>query len=215
MIPPLIPKITQKDDDKHHSRPAKCLQVTPQEPPLKKTILTFGLASGIISSVLMLATFRFLSDMNHGQKALVLGYANIVFAFLLVYIGIRSYRDNLAGGTITFGRGFGIGISITLISCIFYVVTWEIVYFKFLSGFMDSYFAALIQKAQSAPGTPEAIQAKVAAIRHSQQLYENPFVNALYTFIEPFPVGLFITLISAAILRKKPRPTPTSVPATA
>ena len=182
---------------------------------MKKTILTFGLISGVISSVLMFGTFRFLSDLNHGQKALVIGYASIVLSFLLIYFGIRSYRDNLAGGTITFGRGFGIGICITLISCIFYVVTWEIVYFHFLHGFMDSYFAALIRKAQSSPGTPEAIQAKVAAIRHSQQLYENPFVNALYTFIEPFPVDLLITLVSAAILRKKPHPQPTSLPATA
>ncbi len=130
---------------------------------------------------------------------------------LLVFFGIRSYRDNLANGAITFGRAFTIGIGITLISCVFYVVTWEIIYFNFLHGFMDSYFAHQIQKVQS----PEAIQAKVDAIRHSQQLYENPFVNALYTFIEPFPVGLLITLISAAILRKKPQSQSASLPATA
>jgi hypothetical protein len=182
---------------------------------MKKTVLTFGLISGVISSVLMCATLPFLSDLNHGDKGLVIGYTAIVLSFLLVYFGIRSYRDNLAGGAITFGRAFTIGICITLISCVFYVVTWEILYFNFMHGFMDSYFANLIQQAQSAPGTAEAIQAKVAAIRHSQQLYENPFVNALYTFIEPFPVGLLITLISAAILRRKPRPQPTSLPETA
>jgi Protein of unknown function (DUF4199) len=182
---------------------------------LKKTIVTFGLISGVLSSVLMCGTLRFLSDLNHGQKALVIGYTSIVLSFLLVYFGIRSYRDNLADGAITFGRAFGIGIGITLISCIFYVVTWEIVYFNFLHGFMDSYFAHQIQKVQSTPGTPEAIQAKVAAIRHSQQLYENPLVNALYTFIEPFPVGLFITLVSAAILRRKPQSQSTSLQATA
>ncbi|NYF91773.1 DUF4199 domain-containing protein [Tunturiibacter empetritectus] len=182
---------------------------------MKKTILVFGLISGVLSSVMMCGTLRFLSDLNHGQKALVIGYTTIVLSFLLVYFGIRSYRDNLAGGSITFGRAFGIGIGITLISCLFYVVTWEIVYFNFLHGFMDSYFAHQIQKVQSSPGTTEAIQAKVAAIRHSQQLYENPFVNALYTFIEPFPVGLLITLVSAAILRKKPQSQPASLSATA
>jgi len=182
---------------------------------MKKTILTFGLISGILASVLMCSTFTLLRDQNHGQRALYIGYATIVLAGLLVYFGIRSFRDNLAGGVITFGRAFTIGICITLISCIFYVVTWEIIYFNFLHGFMDSYFAHQIQKVQSTPGTPEAIQAKVASIRHSQQLYENPFVNALYTFIEPFPVGLLITLISAAILRKKSQPQSTSLPATA
>jgi hypothetical protein len=182
---------------------------------MKKTILIFGLISGVISSVLMCATIPFLRDSEHGDKGLLIGYTAIVLSFLLVFFGIRSYRDNLADGTISFGRAFSIGICITLISCVFYVVTWEILYFNFLHGFMDGYFAAQIQKAQSTPGTSAAIHAKVAAIRHSQQLYENPFVNMLYTFIEPFPVGLLITLISAGILRRKPRAQTTSLPATA
>jgi hypothetical protein len=182
---------------------------------MKKTILTFGLISGVISAVLMCATIPFLGDLDHGDKGLVIGYTGMVLAFLLVFFGIRSYRDNLGGGAITFGRGFGIGMGITLISCVFYVVTWEVLYFHFIHGSMDGYFARLIQQAQSAPGTPEAIQAKVAALRHSQQLYENPLFNALYTFIEPFPVGLLITLISAAVLRRKPRSQAGSLEATA
>ena len=172
---------------------------------MKKIILTFGIISGIVSSVLMCITIPFLSDLEHGEKGLIIGYTAIVLSFLLVYFGIRSYRDNVGNGAITFGRGFGIGISITLISCVFYVVTWEILYFNFMHGFMDGYFAKQIQAVQAAGGSPEAIQAKVAAIQQSQRLYENPLVNSLYTFIEPFPVGVLITLISAAVLRKKPQ----------
>ncbi len=113
---------------------------------MKKTILTFGLISGVLSSVMMCGTVPFLRDLNHGNKGYYIGYTAIVLSFLLVFFGIRSYRDNLAGGAITFGRAFTIGISITLISCVFYVVTWEIIYFNFLHGFMDSYFAHQIQK---------------------------------------------------------------------
>jgi hypothetical protein len=175
---------------------------------MKKTVLTFGLISGVISSVLMCATLPFLKDLEHGSKGLVLGYTAIVLAALLVFFGVRSYRDNVGGGVISFGRGFTIGLGIALISCAFYVITWEIIYFNFMSHSMDGYFAKLIQQAQSSPGTPEAVQAKVAAVRHSQQLYQNPFFNALYTFIEPFPVDLLITLISAAVLRRKPQSLP-------
>jgi hypothetical protein len=193
--------------------------VSPSNPyrslTLKKTILTFGLISGVFASVLMLATLPLFKYFEHGNKGLIFGYTAIVLAALLVYFGIRSYRDNLAGGVITFGRGFTIGLGITLISCVIYVIAWEIVYFNFMSHSMDNYFARLIEKAQSSPGTPQAIQAKVAAVRHSQQMYQNPFVNALYTFIEPFPVDLLITLISAAILRKKPQLEAASLPATA
>jgi len=182
---------------------------------MKKTILTFGLISGVIAAVLMCTTVPLLRDTTHGNRALLIGYATIVLAALLIFFGIRSYRDNLANGSITFGRAFTIGISITLISCAIYVLAWEIIYFTFLPHFMDSYFAAQIQHVQSGPGTPAAIQAKVAAIRQSQISYQNPLINALYTFIEPFPVDLLITLISAAILRRKPQSQPASLPATA
>jgi hypothetical protein len=34
--------------------------------------------------------------------------------------------------------------------------------------------------------------------------YNNPLFNAAITFMEVFPVGLILSLVSAAILRRKP-----------
>jgi hypothetical protein len=80
---------------------------------------------------------------------------------------------------------------------------WEVLYFNFLPHFMDGYFAAEIQKVQSAGLDPATTAAKVAAIRHSQEMYQNPFVNMAYTLMEPLPVGVIMTLLSAAVLRRK------------
>ena len=169
---------------------------------MKKTALTFGLISGLMISVLMGGSLLLADKIGSGHS-LVLGYANMVASFLLIYFGIRSYRDNTLGGRISFGRAFACGILITLITCVFYVAMWEILYFNFMPHFMDSYFAAQIRQVQSAGLDPATTAARVAAIQHSQQLYQNPFVNIAYTFIEPLPVGLIITLISAAVLRRK------------
>jgi Protein of unknown function (DUF4199) len=175
---------------------------------MKKTVLIFGLISGVVISVLMGGSLLLSSRFGSGHS-LVLGYTTMVASFLLVYFGIRSYRDSTLGGQISFGRAFACGILITLITCVFYVAAWEVIYFNFMPHFMDSYFAAQIQKVQSSGLDPATTAAQVAAIQHSQQLYQNPIVNMAYTFIEPFPVGLVITLISAAILRKKsPNPEP-------
>ena len=38
-----------------------------------------------------------------------------------------------------FGTAFGVGLLITLISCVFYVVTWEVIYFNFMPDFMDKW----------------------------------------------------------------------------
>jgi hypothetical protein len=169
---------------------------------MKKTVLTFGLISGVIISVLMCGSLLLASKINSGHS-MTIGYTIMVASFLLIYFGIRSYRDNTLAGQISFGRAFACGILITLITTACYVATWEILYFNFMPHFMDSYFAAQIQKIQSSGLDPATTAAHVAAIKHSQQLYQNPLVNMAYTFIEPLPVGVIISLISAAVLRRK------------
>ena len=168
---------------------------------------------GAIISVLMCATVPFADRIGFGHSYLV-GYTTMILAFLLVYFGIRSYRDNFGDGHISFGKAFVIGISITLISSLCYVVTWEIMYFKFMPDFMDKYGAYAIQKLQASGASAAAIQAKVEEFKRYKVLEDNPLTNAAMTFLEPFPVGLIITLVSAAILRRKPKPLATQSPAT-
>jgi hypothetical protein len=170
---------------------------------MKKTILTFGLIGGVLSSLMMIATLPFLHKFSN-ESGLIVGYTTIVASFLLVYFGIRSYRDNLGNGQITFAKGFAVGICITLITCVFYVVTWEIIYFNFMPHVMDNYGAGTIEKLKASGATAAVIQAKVDEMAKFNQSYKNPLYNAAMTFLEPFPVGLLITLISAAILRRKP-----------
>jgi Protein of unknown function (DUF4199) len=169
---------------------------------MKKTVLTFGLISGLIISVLTGGSLLLADKIGSGHS-MALGYTIMVASFLLIYFGIRSYRDNDLAGQISFGRAFTCGILIALITTICYVAMWEVLYFNFMPHFMDGYFAAQIHKVQSSGLDPAAVAAQVAAIQRSAQLYQNPFVNIAYTFIEPFPVGVIITLVSAAILRRK------------
>ena len=170
---------------------------------MKKSVLTFGLIAGAMISVLMDGALLLANKIGTGHNSMLLGYTMMVASFLLVYFGIRSYRDNTLGGQISFGRAFACGILIALITCVCYVATWEVIYFNFIPHFMDSYWAAQIQRIQSSGLDSATIAKQVAAIKHSQELYQNPLVNMAYTFMEPLPVGLIMTLISAAVLRRK------------
>ena len=169
---------------------------------MKKTVLIFGLLSGAVAAALMFATLPF-ADRIGFERGLIVGYTTIILSFLLVFFGIRSYRENIGGGAISFGRAFAVGILITLISCICYVVAWEILYFKFMPDFADKYAAHAIEKLKAAGATATAIQAQMDEAKNLKRILDNPFLNAAATFIEPFPVGLIITLISALILRKR------------
>jgi hypothetical protein len=178
---------------------------------MRKTILTFGLISGAISSLLMIAVVAF-GDRIGFDRGAVIGYTSIVLSFLMVFFGIQSYRDNIGNGQITFLKAVAVGISITLISCICYVLTWEIIYYNFLPGFWDKYGAHLAEKLRASGASPAAVQAKLQQVAKYKEQYKNPLLNATLTFIEPFPIGLVITLISALVLRRKPRSQPEQSP---
>jgi len=50
---------------------------------MRKTVLTFGLISGAILSIMMLATLPFLDSIGF-DRAEVIGYTTMIVAFLLI-----------------------------------------------------------------------------------------------------------------------------------
>jgi hypothetical protein len=168
---------------------------------MKRTVLTFGAISGALSSLMMFATVPVLHQIGF-DKGLVVGYTAIVAALLLVFFGIRSYREH-SGGSLTFGRGFAVGILITLISCLCYVLTWEFIYFNMMPDFWTKYTAYAVEHARSSGASPDKLAEMRRQMDQFKMAYDNPLINAAYTFIEPFPVGLVITIVSAAVLRRK------------
>lgn len=82
-------------------------------------------------------------------------------------------------------------------------MAWEIIYFNFMPDFVAKYAAYMVEKAKASGASPAAIQAKLEEMKKFKVMYDNPFFNAATTFLEPLPIGLIITLISALILRKK------------
>jgi hypothetical protein len=169
---------------------------------MKKTVLTFGLLSGAMMSLLM-AVNTALADRIGFDRAEVVGYTIIVASFLLVYFGIRSYREHVAQGPLTFGRAFTVGILITLLSSACYVITWEIYGDRLAPGFVDKYAAHLMDKARAEGATEQELEAKAREIESLKRLYEQPLMRIAFVFLEPFPIGLGVTLISAAVLRRK------------
>ena len=170
---------------------------------MKKTVLTFGLISGVVIAVLM-GINTFFADRIGFDRAIFVGYATMLVAFLLVFFGIKSYRDNIGGGEISFGRAFIVGILITLITCVFYVAIWEILYYTVLHDFPEKYGNYVMEKARAGGATPEQIAAKTEEVKQMKALLDNPLIAPALIFIsEPLPVGIVMTLISAAILRKR------------
>jgi hypothetical protein len=171
---------------------------------MKRTVLVFGLISGFISIGLMLFTLLFVDKLTF-DNGLIYGYTALVLSSLVTFFGVRSYRDNVADGRLGFGRGLVIGLLITLVSCVCYVAVWEVVYFKVMPDFGEKYAAHMVERVRASGGTPERIEQARRDAADFKTMYDKPWNNAALTFLEPLPVGVAISLISAAVLRRKPK----------
>src|SRR5687767_6760168 len=95
---------------------------------MKRVVWVFGLLAGAVLSVMMVVNIAFIDQIGFGT-AEVIGYTTMVIAFLMVFFGIRSYRDNIYGGTISFGKAVAVGLLITLVASVCYVTTWEVIFY--------------------------------------------------------------------------------------
>jgi hypothetical protein len=173
---------------------------------MKKIVLTFGLISGAILSATMLIALPF-KDAIGFDRGEILGYTSMVIAFLLIFFGVRSYRDNVAGGTVRFGRALAVGALIATVASVCYVATWEVIYFKLAPNYMEKYEAATLDKARANGESAAAIAQKKADMEKFAEMYKNPVFNSAITFLEPLPVALVVALVTAGVLsrRKKGR----------
>lgn len=168
----------------------------------KRTILTWGLIAGAVSISMMLATMPFVDRIGF-EHGMVIGYTALVLSALMIYPGVRSYRDNVAGGRMPFGKGLLVGLGIALVAAVCYGVIWAIVYANFMPDFCDKYTAYTIEQVKSSGGSAEKIAEATAQAAQMKRLMDNPLTNAAMAFLEPFPIGILVSLVSAGILRKK------------
>ena len=166
------------------------------------------LKHGLIAGGILIAVFAVTLPLAHNgvidfDNSAAIGYTAMVLAFLLVFFGIRSYRENIGGGRISFGRALAVGLLIMLITCAFYVITWEFVYFNFMPDFAEKYAAFALEDARAHGASAAELAKQAEDMKQFQVMYNNIFFNVGMTLLEPLPVGLVMTFISALILRSR------------
>ena len=132
----------------------------------------------------------------------IIGSATIVIAMLLVYFGIKRYRDKELNGQISFGKAFGLGVYVAAIGSFLYGIFEGVFY-----GVTDSreiYWNFYTEKIRNSGQSPEVIQQQLQEMQEQFAMWDSGFMMGLFTFFTVFAIGLIIALASAVILRKKP-----------
>jgi hypothetical protein len=165
-----------------------------------RIVLIYGIVGGFIVAVPMAVSMLTASEREIPDNAALYGYLSMLLAFTMVFVGIKHYRDKVLGGVVRFLPALGVGLGISAVASVFWVVGWEITLatgFDFAGAYTQSVVAAA--EARGAPAAEiEQIKADTARFL---SMYANPLFRLPITFVEMFPIGALISLISAAVLR--------------
>jgi uncharacterized membrane protein len=171
---------------------------------MKRIIIIYGCIGGGIIITSMMVTMPFVTngtlDMGNSEW---LGYITMTIALSMIFFGVKSYRDNQLNGAITFGEGFKVGILIALVASVIYVFWWEIYMHFFIPDFMEQYTSKTMEATKASGVTEEELAKKLKETTEMQEMYGKFYFRVLLTFSEIFPVGLLLSLVSAALLKRK------------
>lgn len=170
---------------------------------MKKNVLVFGLIGGAWLTIMMVYTIYLCYTRDDFEGNMLMGFAGMILAFALSFVGVKNYRDKYNGGNITFWKAFKIGMFIALIASTMYTVTWLIGYYIFIPDFMDKYVAHTINIAASKGATAAELAELTDKMAKYKEMYKYPIMVVLLTYMEVLPLGLLVSLIAAFILKRK------------
>lgn len=170
---------------------------------MKKIVIVCGLISGSIVAIMMVTMIAACYRNADFEGNVFLGYATMLIAFSLIFVGIKNYRDKYNNGVISFGKAFKIGLFISLIAGTVYVVVWLVDYYLFVPDFMDKYTTYVLKQATADGASQLELNSKATEMEDFKQMYKSPLMVVLFTYFEILPVGLVVTLISALLLKRK------------
>ena len=163
-----------------------------------KTVLKYGLISGGLLMVSMVATFVLFKDQPWAHSQVV-GFI-IMFAILsLIFFGIREQKTKNLGGRIGFGHAFLTGLLITLVCSLIYTLCWMAISYNdpiMVENMLDGYYN---------PTGAELSADKAAELAQTKANYDKPLYRFGMTMMEIFPVGLLLTLVFAVVHVLTPR----------
>ena len=174
---------------------------------MRKVVLTVGLLAGAIIAALVWITAALAErDLIKFERLEILGYASMIIALSMVFFGIKSYRDNQGNGNLTFWKGVQVGALISVIAGVMYFAgafSYGMVSPGFEDNFMRKFTELKVSQLQAQGASQADIDKGTAEVETMRVLFKNPLLFFLVCMMEILPVGIIVTLLSAALLRKR------------
>lgn len=159
-----------------------------------KSILIAGLVAGGFAGLwgCLMCVGGIDVSMNAGMA---IGYLTMLIGLTTVFLAVKRRRDVDGGGVIRFWPAFGLGLAISLVAAIVYALAWEAT--LAMIGF-DAFADRMMAMMQDGGSSPQELAEMRAFFDTS---YRNPVTRVMVSISEMLPVGVLVSLVSAALLR--------------
>jgi len=162
-----------------------------------KSNLTNGLLLGLAGIVYTLILYFFDQSTNKS-----LGNAFMIIQLIVLFLLMKSYRDNFMHGMITYGQAVGAGVIICLYSTVIMAVFSYILYAFIDPGLIDKMIAMSEEAGLKKGYTQEQID---MGMKFTKKIMNPPVLAAMSVFIGMF-MGTIMSLILAIFVRKEGNP---------
>ena len=166
---------------------------------MARIIIVYGLVAGLIIIAGVIGTIAIEGGEPHGN--VWLGYLIMLLGMSAVFMGVKQHRDRHNGGVIKFLPAQGVGLGIALFASLAYVLVWEAYLAATDYAFMDQYIAATLEARRAEGLSGQAYRDLETQMREMAVAYQSPLFRLPMTFVEIFPVGLLVSIVSAVLLR--------------
>ena len=146
-----------------------------------RTAFIYGTLAGSATIVTMILGMEYGGE---GAGSQTVGFLIMFIALSLIFFGVKRYRDVEQGGVITFQKALGLGVFMTDFA------------------FIDNYLGSILEAKKAEGLSGEELAALIEKQDGFRASYMNPLMRIPITFTEIFPIGLLVSIFSAAILRK-------------
>jgi hypothetical protein len=165
-----------------------------------KNVVIWGLVAGLLAGV-PLSIITLTAGQGVPEHGMLIGYTIMLVALSTIFVAVKRYRDGELGGVIRFWPAFGLGLGISFIAGLLYVLAWETSTAIAHADFATSYANAMIAEQKAAGVSGAKLAQFTAQMEQFKVQYANPLFRLPMTFIEIFPVGVLVSLFAAALLR--------------
>ena len=164
-----------------------------------RIILLYGIPGAVIVGAPML--YGMLTGQQDAANGAIIGYTTMLVALTGVFLGVKHYRDKVLGGVVKFLPALGVGLGISTVASLGWVIAWELSLAITKFDFGAVYSQMMLDQAKADGASAEKLAQVAKDGEAFAAMYANPLIRMGITFLEMFPIGVVISLVSAGLLR--------------